>query len=146
MKGVLSSSPGFSSVLMLRWCLVRSYTCGRVGSGICVCGSRFYQVCWDLYLVCVLDVVLRNRQVVIEIFRKLTATLFQCVFCNTRVSTRGGTRVSKCCPDIQVGDSRVACGYRRARLCSLVERGYLLSREASRQRTFGVGVVSFRVS
>ena len=47
-KAYFPSSPGFSSALMLRWCLVWLYICGRFGNDICVCRSRFYKMCWGL--------------------------------------------------------------------------------------------------
>ena len=98
------NSPGFSSVLMLRWRLVWLYICGRVDSGICVSRSRCFQLCWGLYWVCVL---------VVEFFQELAITLIQRVFRNTRVkarvNTRGETRVGKCVPAIDVGKSTVVC-------------------------------------
>ena len=136
---------------MLRWCLVCLSICARVDRCICVSRSRFYQVCWGLYWVCVLSV---------EFFQKLPVVLTQCVFRNTRVNARGNTRgntvcetrVGKCVPDIEVGKSATARDYRCAQLSGLVGWGYLSSQEASRRRGFSVfvipcvGVVSFRVS
>ena len=136
---------------MLRWRLVWLCICARVDRGICVSWSRFYQVCWGLYWVCVLSV---------EFFQKLPVVLTQCVFRNARVSARGNTRgntvcetrVGKCVPDIEVGKSAMACDYRCVQLSGLVGWGYLSSQEVSRRRVFSgfvipcVGVVSFRVS
>ena len=136
---------------MLRYRLVWLCISARIDSGICVSRSRFYQVCWGLYWVCVLGV---------EFFQKLPVVLTQCVFRNTRVNARGNTRgntvcetrVGKCVPDIEVGKSAMACDYRCVQLSGLVGWGYLSSQEASRRRGFSVfvipcvGVVSSRVS
>ena len=151
------NSPGFSSVLMLRWRLVWLYICARVDRGICVSRSRFCQACWGLYWVCVCVLG-------VEFFQKLPVVLTQCVFRNTsvnkRVNARGNTRgntvcetrVGKCIPDIEVGKSAMACDYRCVQLSGLVGWGYLSSQEGSRRRGVSVfvipcvGVVSFRVS
>ena len=60
---------------------------------------------------------------------------------------------SECGPDIEFGESTMACDYRWAHLSGLVRWGYLLSQEVSRRRGFSVfaipscfGVVSFRLS
>ena len=69
------------------------------------------------------------------------------------VNARGDTGDSECGPDIEVGKSTVARGYRWGHLSGLVRWGYLLSQEVFRHRGFGVfvipsrfGVVSSRVS
>ena len=73
----------------------------------------------------------------VDFFRKLAIVSAQCVFRNTRVHTRGTSRVSargntmgeqgvgKCVPDIEVGKSTMVCDNRRAQLSGLAGWGYL---------------------